>query len=158
MTSFPNLLHHSPLLFSLLTAPSGVKILLALVILALCLAPSLGQTNLEISPDCRRFRDYYALFGLRLGRWQPLPPIVGVTLKFYSTISRSNSKYEWNATTSHHEELVVLLSVKGSATGMIIGRFDPDDVNLAIDFAHDTAERLGVVVHTHLPADQFKPL
>lgn len=158
MTDLANMLRHAPLLYTLSTAPGGVKILIGLVILALCLAPTLGQTNLEISPDYRQFREYYAWFGLKLGRWQPLPAITGVTLKFFSTVSHSSSKYSWNSTTSRHEELVVLLSVRNSATGMIIGRFDLDDVNPAIDFAHDAAERLGVAVHYHLPTDQFRPL
>ena len=158
MIDLANTLRHAPLLYTLSTAPGGVKIIIALVILALCLAPALGQTSLEISSDYRQFRDCYAWFGITFGRWQPLPPIVGVTLKYFSTISSRRSKYNWNATTSRNEELVVLLSVRNSTTGMVIGRFDPDNVNLAIDFAHDTAEHLGVEVHYHLPTNQFRPL
>ncbi|MDO7886746.1 hypothetical protein [Hymenobacter cheonanensis] len=158
MADLMNVLPHAPLLLALATAPLGGKILIGLLILFLGLAPSLGGTALEISADCRQYRAYYSLFGLKFGRWQPLPPVVGVTLKYFSTVSTRRSKYSWNATTSHHEEIVVLLSVRNSVTGMTIERFSADDVNTAIDFAHDMADRFNVPVNQYLPPHLYQPL
>jgi hypothetical protein len=118
-------------------------------------------TGVELSADRHQFRSYYGLLGLKIGRWQPLPPVVGVTLKYYSKIQRSNSRYSrgiLGAAARRAEELVVLLSVRNSATGIIVGRFSLDDVNPAIDFAHDLADELDVGVNMYLPPNQFKPL
>jgi hypothetical protein len=118
-------------------------------------------TGVELSADRRQFRSYFGLLGLKIGRWEHLPPIVGVTLKYYSKIQRSNSRYSrgiLGAAARRAEELVVLLSVRNSPTGIIVGRFSLDDVNPAIDFAHDLADELDVGVNMYLPPGQFKPL
>ena len=118
-------------------------------------------TGVDLSPDRRLFRSYFGLLGLKIGSWQPLPPVVGVTLKYYSKLQRSNSRYSrgiLGAAARRAEELVVLLSVRNSATGIIVGRFSLDDVNPAIDFAHDLAEELDVGVNMYLPPNQFQPL
>ena len=47
------------------------------------------HTGLEISADRQRSREYRTLLGRRVGRWQPLSPVVGVTLKYYSTVAKA---------------------------------------------------------------------
>ncbi|RZK45396.1 MAG: hypothetical protein EOO59_21150 [Hymenobacter sp.] len=62
----------------MLGATIGLLLLVALVSVV-------GHTAVEISSDNRYYRTYFGLLGLRLGRWQLLPPVTGVTLKFFST-------------------------------------------------------------------------
>ena len=147
---------HSPILNYLgiggSAAPPSTRQAVALVVAMLLGAlASSGHTALELSPDYRKYRKYYSLFGWKTGRWQQLPPVVRVTLKYFATSSRHTSKYTWGSAVARHEELVVMLSIKNSATGLIIGTFSLDDVNPAIDFARDTAEHLGVPINKYLP-------
>ncbi|MGI4867320.1 MAG: hypothetical protein ACRYFZ_25605 [Janthinobacterium lividum] len=51
-----------------------------------------------------------------------------------------------------------MLSLEHSNTGLIIKRFELDDVNQAIDTAHDIADFFDVPVHQFLPPTQFQPL
>ncbi|MCC3155118.1 hypothetical protein Q3A66_18490 [Hymenobacter sp. BT770] len=119
----------------------------------------LTKAGMEFSEDHDSFREYYSLFGWRAGRWKLLPPIVGVTVKYFSEVSSGRpSKYSWNDAPTHYEKLVVMLSVKNKPTGIIIGNFSLDDVNPAIDFAHDVAEEFDVPVHLFLPDNRFKQL
>lgn len=164
----------SQLQLGLLAVPVGVAVVAllagttlwkALLLAALLSLPwallKAFYTGVELSPDRRQFRSYYGMLGLKIGSWQPLPPVVGVTLKYYSKIQRSNSRYSrgiLGAAARRAEELVVLLSVRNSPTGIIVGRFSLDDVNPAIDFAHDLADELDVGVNMYLPPNQFKPL
>jgi hypothetical protein len=165
---------HTRFQFGFLAVPVGVaavallmgatvwKALLLAVLLSLPWAVLKAfYTGVELSADRRQFRSYFGLLGLKIGSWQPLPPVVGVTLKYYSKIQRSNSRYSTSilsAAARRAEELVVLLSVPNSPTGIIVGRFALDDVNPAIDFAHDLADELDVGVNMYLPPNQFKPL
>lgn len=127
--------------------------------LAVCLIIVLIKSGMEFSSDYHSFRKYYSLFGWRLGRWEKLPPIVGITVKYFSEISgTSQSKYSWKNAPTHYEKLIVMLSVKNKSVGIIIGNFSLDDVNPAIDFAHNIAEGFGVPVHIFLPENQFKQL
>ena len=124
-----------------------------------CLLIILAKAGMEFSEDYRSFRECYSLFGQRFGRWERLPPIVGVTVKYFSeTASSTPSKYSWSDAPVHYEKLVVMLSVENKSVGIIIANFSLDDVNPAIDFAHDIAEGFGVPVHIFLPSNQFKPL
>jgi hypothetical protein len=122
-----------------------------------------GSTGVEISPDFRQSREYTGFLGWRLGSWQPLAPVVGVTLKYFSELDQArtvngSSWGIWNNMPRRHEELIVMLSLQRSATGLILAYFGPDDVNVAIDFAHDTAERFRVPVNQYLPAHLYQPL
>jgi hypothetical protein len=90
-----------------------------------------------------------------MGRWQLLPPVIGITVKYYSSITRVRAKYNQGSTRYRSEEVVVMLSVKGSTTGFIIGRFATDEVNTAIDLAYDTATGFRVPVNMYLPPDRF---
>lgn len=131
------------------------------------LAAGLGlgavRSGIEISPDLRRSREYLALAGWRVGAWQPLAPVVGVTLKYYSTLEKAATSSTthwgvWNDAQRRREELIVMLSLQHSATGLIVAHFGLDDVNVAIDFAHDTAARFDVPVNQYLPSHMFQPL
>ena len=122
-----------------------------------------GSIGVEISPDFRQSREYTGFLGWRLGNWQPLAPVVGVTLKYFSELDQArtvngSSWGIWNNMPRRHEELIVMLSLQRSATGLILAYFGPDDVNAAIDFAHDTAERFRVQVNQYLPAHLYQPL
>ena len=127
-----------------------------------CLLIVLTKDGMEFSADCRSFRDYYSLFGWRFGRWEQLPFIVGVTVKYFSeTASATPGRYSWgiwNDSPRHCEKLVVMLSVINKPIGIVIGNFSLDDVNEAMSFAHNIAEGFVVPVHTFLPVNQFKPL
>ena len=144
--------------------PFGVKQILTLAgALVGMIVIWLSHTSVEISPDNRRYRTCYHVLGMHLGKWQPLPPVVGVTLKYYSVQGKApdapaTSWGIWNNTPPRHEKLIVMLSLRHSATGLILTYFDLDDVNTAIDFAHDTAERFQVPVHQYLPPHLFEPL
>ena len=87
-----------------------------------------------------------------------MPAVVGVTLKYFATTTRGSAKYNWKAPINRSEEVIVMLSVRNSSTGFIIGHFPVDNVNEAIDLAHDTADRFQVPVNTYLPPHLFKPL
>ena len=120
-------------------------------------------TGLEISVDRQRSRDYWGLLSWRFGRWQPLPPVVGITLKYYATRTKAGrpsalSGGVWKPTSRRHEELVLLLSLQNRATGLIVGRCALDDVNAAIDFAHELADYFNVPVQQYLPPHLFEPL
>ncbi|RYE90046.1 MAG: hypothetical protein EOO37_03845 [Cytophagaceae bacterium] len=134
------------------------QVLLLLFILAIIVVASSGHTALEISEDLRRFRKYYAVIGYKIGDWRAMPTVVGVTIKYFSTATRGNSKYGWEAPINRLEEVIVMLSVRNSSEGFIIGRFSVDDVNEAIDLAHNTAERFQVAINTYLPSHLFKAL
>lgn len=136
----------------------ATQIILILLLLVLAGISISGYTSLEFSDDLRRFRKYYAVLRIKIGVWQPIPIVVGVTIKYFSTATKSDSKYSWGPSTNRVEEVIVMLSVRDASTGFIIGRFSVSDVNDAIDLAHDTAEQFQVSVNTYLPPYVFKPL
>lgn len=142
----------------------GVAIWVAgLAGLALVLGFSSLGAGLEFSPNLQRYRNYFALRRWRVGRWQPLCPVVGVALKYYSSVAKSGdsdstSKYTWKNSQGRHEELIVMLSQQQSKTGIIMAHFSLDAVNDAIDFAHELADYFQVPVNQYLPAHLFKPL
>ena len=117
------------------------------------------QAGVEVRPAPRALRAYYALFGRRWGRWQPLPPIVGVTVKYFSErVPFTPGKYSWgvwnNPPPRRDEQLVVLLSVQNNPVGVVIGHFAVDDDTGAVAFARGLADDLAVPVHTFLPSEQ----
>ena len=123
-----------------------------------CLMITLGHSGLEFSPDCLTYRYYHKILGYRFGRWQTLPTVVGVTVKYFSTRRKSSSKYEWSNASKQNEVLIIMLSIANARGGIIIAYFSMDDVNQASDFAHKVAEKLHVPVNIYLPENQFKPL
>lgn len=142
----------------------NIKLGIFLCVLAVLVGCS-GKLGIELRNDRKAYRNCLVLFGWRLGNWKPLPSVVGVTLKYFSYISRGVSTPSgatswgiWSKSSQRQEELVVMLSLEHSRTGLIIKRFELDDVNQAIDMAHDTAEFFDVPVHQFLPSTHFQPL
>ena len=133
----------------------------ALLALFSCLLIVMTKAGMEFSADNHSFRDYYSLLGWRFGRWESLPPIVGVTVKYFSEMEGGGSgRYSWgiwNNAPRSHGMLIVMLSVQNKSTGIIIANFSTDAVNNALDFSHGIAENFGVPVNTFLPADLFNP-
>ena len=124
-----------------------------------CLFLILTKVGMEFSADHRAVRAYYSLFGRRFGRWQPLPPIVGVTVKYFSeVVSPTPGRYSWgiwNDAPRHYAKLVVLLSVKNNLVGIVVGNFSLDKATEALDFARNMAEGFAVPMHTFMPGEQF---
>lgn len=87
-----------------------------------------------------------------------MPAVVGVTLKYFATTTRGSSKYNWKTPVNRSEEIIVMLSVRDSSTGLIVGHFPVDNVNEASDLAHYAANIFQVPVNTYLPPHLFKPL
>ena len=149
----------------LLAAPAGVAFVLVVgganreltvgLTLVACLLDGLFQAGLEVCAVPRAMREYYSLFGRRWGRWQPLPPIVGVTVKYFSElIPPTPGKYSWgvwNDQPRRDEQLVVLLSVQDKPVGVVVGHFAPDEAAGALAFARGLADAFAVPVHTFLP-------
>lgn len=134
--------------------------------LMLCLLGVLARSGTEFRADRSAYREYGELFGQRAGRWQPLRLVVGVTLKYFSSLSGGDSTPSgrnswgiWNANPRRTEELVLMLSLENSPTGLILARCPLGAVNATIDAAHELAEFFGgVPVHQFLPPGQFQPL
>lgn len=129
--------------------------------LLLWLITSASYPGLEFSQDCRYMRNYYGLFNYKIGRWERLPIIIGVTIKQFSELSKSTSTYDvgvWDSSSKLYTEVIIMLSVKDSSNGIIIARFSKNDIAQAIELASNTAEKFGVPVNTYLPAHLFKSL
>lgn len=127
-----------------------------------CLFIALTKTGMEFSADNQFFREYYSLLGWRFGRWERLPPIVGVTVKYFSEMAGGGSdRYSWgiwNNTARSQARIIIMLSVENKSTGRIIDNFLTKDVSDALHFAHDIAENFGVPVNIFLPSDLLNPL
>ncbi|NML63994.1 hypothetical protein HHL22_02135 [Hymenobacter sp. RP-2-7] len=124
-----------------------------LVGLASWLVACTTYPGFEFSKDGLRMRDYHGLFGIKIGRWEKIPPVVGVTIKQFSEMIKNDSKYSagiWNSSSTRHAELIVMLSVKHSTNGIIMGRFSIDKPEQATEFANQLAERFKVPVNSYL--------
>ena len=124
--------------------------------LAGCLLAWLTQAGVEVRAAPRAMRTYYSLFGRRWGRWQPLPPIVGVTVNYFSElVPPTQGKYSWgiwNDQPRRDEQVVVLLSVQDRPVGVVVGHFALDAVADALVFVRGLADGFAVPVHTFLPS------
>ncbi|MBO0359050.1 hypothetical protein J0X19_13910 [Hymenobacter sp. BT186] len=118
----------------------------------------LVQSGLEIDLAQGMQRTYYTALGFSVGQWKPLAPVVGITLKYFSSIqpnttpSSRRSWGVWNDASQRTEEVIVMLSIAHSSTGMIIKTLPLSEMQEAIAFAKDLAEQLGVPLHTYIPA------
>ena len=121
-----------------------------------CLLLGLSRPGLEFTPDCRSYREYHALFGWRFGRWQLLPKIVGVTLKYFTVKINNSSKYRWNSTSEQSQSLIIMLSVENKQDGIIVAYFSIEAVSQAIVYANELADTLHVPVNLYLPPNQLQ--
>lgn len=118
----------------------------------------LGQHGLEIDPAQARMRTYHSLFGYSVGRWQPLPSVVGVTIKYFAytttnaTPSGNSSWGIWNDSRQFSKEIVTMLSVAGSSTGIILQTYALEQAAEAVDFGQTLADQLAVPLNNYLPA------
>ena len=155
-TALPFRFYIIPLgLFCFLTVFGIDALLSAGISLFGCLLVALGRAGLEFSQELHSFRQYYSLFIWRVGPWQQLPHITGVTLKYFSEVTPfTPTRYSWgiwNNAPTRLKELVVMFSVQNAPTGIIIARFSTDEENQAIQFVHDVASVFAVPARIYLP-------
>jgi hypothetical protein len=120
-------------LFFILIIAGCAPLVSGIVGLACCVgAHWLVQTGVEIDTTRRLHRTYYSVLGNVVGPWEPLPPVTGVTLKYFSTVSRNstlsaqNSWGIWKDGDKRNEELIVMLSVARSNTGITLQSYSLD--------------------------------
>lgn len=139
--------------FLFLGAPSWLA---ALLCLAVWLIVSFSYSGKEISADYTEIRNYYSLVGCRFGLWQPMPDVVGITVKYFSALDSampaSMSWGSWQNSTKRLEELVIMLSVRSSRQGIIIGRASVDSRRQIQAAAQHLADALAVPLHTYGPS------
>lgn len=142
-------------LFCFLTVFGVDALLSAGISLCGCLLVFFSRSGLEISQDLHFFRQYYSLFIWRVGSWQQLPNIAGITLKYFSQVAPFTPTRDswgiWNNAPTRFEELVVMFSVQNASTGIIITRFSADEEQEATQFANDVANIFDVPVRIYLP-------
>jgi len=61
--------------------------------LVLWMITVMSYTALEFSDAGSQMRHYCGFFGCKVGRWEKLPPITGVTIKSFSEVIHDDSKY-----------------------------------------------------------------
>lgn len=127
-------------------------LLVLLVAVLLGLVAQLGREGRELSSDNRRYRRYFDLLGWRWGRWQPLPPVVGVTLKFFTEVAKGDSTSWgiWDTSGQRYQKLVLLLSLQDSREGLVLNEFNTDELAVTRQAAQELATRFGVPVHEYL--------
>ncbi|GAA4384263.1 hypothetical protein [Hymenobacter koreensis] len=90
----------------------------------------------------RRYRHFSKIGGLRIGRWEQLPSVSRVVAKYFSQLGTSGKPGRMR--TDREEYLVVMLSVEGSATGIIVERLALEAKSEALELAEDLARPLGI--------------
>jgi hypothetical protein len=90
----------------------------------------------------KRYRFYISLLQLRIGDWQPLPTIRGVTLKYFSERVTSGKPGRMRA--DKVDYYVLLLSVQNSQQGIIVKEYDLDERQEALQLAALLAQILKV--------------
>lgn len=146
-------------LFFMLIISGCAPLLSAGVGLVFCIgAHWLVQTGLEVDLSKGSQRTYYSILGNPTGSWKPLPPVRGITLKYFSTTSHNttpsstNSWGMWKDANKRNEEIIVMLSIAGSSTGITLQTFPIEGLPAAVDFAQGLADRFGVPLNTYLPS------
>ena len=78
----------------------------------------------------KRYKNYSGLLGLKLGTWEALPAVSGITIKYFSEIVTSGKPGRIRQDKAGH--YVLMLSISHSATGLILERFAVDEENYVI--------------------------
>lgn len=112
------------------------------------------SSGIELHPTRRAYRTYYSLLGYAVGRWKPLAAIVGLTIKPFSYAnnpSPSDTSWGmWNDSRPPTREIVTLLSVAGSQTGVVLKTFPAQEARKAAVFAQNLASQLDVPLNSYL--------
>ena len=116
----------------------------------LLLGVSLGFMYKGIGFDLpgKRYRVYTGLFQWRFGTWAFLPPVSGVTVKYFSELVTSGKPGRMR--TDKADYYVLMLSVTNSSQGIIIQRFNLDQKEYALSLAEQIADILDVSIATFL--------
>lgn len=148
-----------PITVFIILAIAGYQPVPSAIIALVCISASwFVHWGTEVDTLRRLQRTYYTVLGLSFGRWKPLPPIVGVTLKYFSSVSHnptpssSTSWGIWKDNFKRDEEVIIMLSIVQSSTGIIIRTVPIVELEAALEYAQSLAHQLGVPLNTYLPA------
>lgn len=118
--------------------------------LVLALARGFLYTGIEFDLTHGKFRFFTALFELRMGSWESLPVITGVTVKYFSVLQTTGRIGLRRM--DKVESFIVLLSVENSTQGIILIRYKLKHKNSAVLLANGVADYLKVPVRVVTPA------
>jgi len=95
-----------------------------------------------------RYRIYTGFFRWRFGTWQPLPSIVGVTVKDFSKNATSGEPGGMRADKIGY--CVLMLSVRNSSQGVILQKFPLSQWDYAMALGAQIARAFRVPIHSFL--------
>ncbi|WP_162910555.1 hypothetical protein [Hymenobacter oligotrophus] len=119
-------------------------------------ATRLVQSGFEIDQARRLQRTCIIVLGHSLGRWKSLVSIVGITLKHFTSAQHNNTPSSsswgiWNDAYRVKQEVVVMLSIAHSNTGIIVKTLPLGELQATQTFAAGLAEQLGIPLNVYLP-------
>ena len=98
----------------------------------------------------KRYRVYSGLFQWRFGTWQSLPPIAGVTVKYFSELITSGER--GHVRTDKAGYYILMLSVSQSSQGIILQEFPMSQRDYVIKLGEQIASTFNVPMHSFLPS------
>ena len=112
----------------------------------LLLAVSIGFLYKGLGFDLpgKRYRVYTGLFNWRFGTWEVLPPISGVTVKYFSEFVTSGKPGRMR--TDQVGYYVLMLSVINAQQGIILQRFGLNQKEYVVEIGEKIAEVFQVTV------------
>ncbi|QDA61375.1 hypothetical protein [Hymenobacter jejuensis] len=125
---------------------SIARMFATLAIISLIVACVLGfsSTDFALDPSRRRYRYFATVLGMKVGTWQPLPPVNRVVVKFFSELPIAGRR-GWQVNNPVHY-YIVMLSVGQSAKGIIVKKFHESEKPEALELADELAAYLDVEV------------
>ena len=99
--------------------------------------------------SAKRYRVYTGLFQWRFGGWEPLPSVVGVTVKYFSQLTTSGEPGRLR--TDKSGEYILMLSIENSANGVILQRFGSNQAEYALELGKRVANVFDVRLTSFLP-------
>ncbi|WP_303311949.1 hypothetical protein [Hymenobacter sp. BT730] len=99
-------------------------------------------SEFELDLPGRRYRRFTNVFGVKSGEWQPLPPITGVVVKYFSEYEIAGRR-GWQVETAQIY-YILMLSVQNSPQGIIIEKFSFWQKEKALHLADSIAQYLDV--------------
>lgn len=98
----------------------------------------------------KRYRLYRSWAGVKLGKWQPLPPVRHVVLKYHAH-RQPAPKRQWSTASQVAQQYILMLSVANSTTGIILRDYAFEQLEEARLTAATLAATLGVDAHEFRP-------